>query len=257
MKKINIPLKFNRKWKAGLIGILLFFSIGFVEKKQHDRVCNQIKINIENQLNNYFINEKDILSLITEGGEKKIIGTSVDEVNLKMIESKVRNHKFVKGAEVFKDLRGNLIINVTQKQPLARLIRHAGPDGYISEDGDIMPVSERYTARVVIIRGKYVDKLIDEGLTDKNEGTKVFKLLQYLNKNTFWKAQIAEINIDSEMNLVLYPQVGKQEIIFGKPVEIGDKFKKLNIFFREILPHKGWNHYEFVNVKFKDQIICE
>ena len=257
MKKINIPVKLNRNWKAGLIGILLFFSIGFVEKKQDDRICNQIEIDIKNQLNNYFINEKDILSLVTEGGEKSIVGTSIDDINLKHIERKVINHQFVKHAEVFKDLKGNLIINVTQKQPIARLIRRAGPDGYISQDGDIMPLSDRYTARVVLVRGAYVDKLIEEGLTKKNEGLEFFKLLQFINENTFWKAQISEIGIDKQMNLTLYPQVGKQEVIFGKPVEIEEKFKKLNIFFREILPHKGWNHYEFVNVKFKDQIICE
>ena len=34
------------------------------------------------------------------------------------------------------------------------------------------------------------------------------------------------------------------------------KFKKLELFYKNILPTKGWNYYESVNLKFKNQIVC-
>jgi cell division protein FtsQ len=58
-------------------------------------------------------------------------------------------------------------------------------------------------------------------------------------------------------DLILYQQVGKQTIEFGKPEEIEEKFSRINIYYKEILPQKGWNTYSRVNVKFKGQIVCE
>ena len=36
-----------------------------------------------------------------------------------------------------------------------------------------------------------------------------------------------------------------------------DKLKRLKIFYKQILPSKGWNSYEKVSVKYKNQIVCE
>jgi cell division protein FtsQ len=55
----------------------------------------------------------------------------------------------------------------------------------------------------------------------------------------------------------MYQQVGKQVIEFGEAKDIEEKFKKINLFYEEILPAKGWNTYSRVNVKYKGQIVCE
>ena len=39
-------------------------------------------------------------------------------------------------------------------RPIARIVRNDGPDGYIAEDGTIMPVSEKFTSRVVSCKWK-------------------------------------------------------------------------------------------------------
>ncbi|RTZ94301.1 MAG: cell division protein, partial [Candidatus Poseidoniales archaeon] len=35
------------------------------------------------------------------------------------------------------------------------------------------------------------------------------------------------------------------------------KFKKIDMFFHDILPSKGWDAYHSVNVAFNNQIVCE
>ena len=65
------------------------------------------------------------------------------------------------------------------------------------------------------------------------------------------------ITLDKKGNIKMYTQVSKQVVEFGRPEEIEEKFKKLKIFYKEILPAKGWNSYDKVSVKFKDQIVCE
>lgn len=240
-----------------LTGIVMFSLIGFVERNQQDKLCNNIMVTIDNQLENHFINEQDIIALITDNGNKQIIGAPLYKLPLKKLEKEVMAHKYVENAEVFKDLKGNLVVKVDQNRPIARIIRPYAPDAYISHHGEILPVSDRYTARVVIVKGQLSDRLIEEGLSKENKGEQLFDLLQYLQNNSWWQAQIAELSLDRLGNITMYPQIGKQEIYFGKAEKFNEKFKKLDIFFKQILPYKGWNHYQKVNVNYKDQIICE
>jgi cell division protein FtsQ len=85
----------------------------------------------------------------------------------------------------------------------------------------------------------------------------LMQLLKFIENDKFWKAQITQMNINNSGNIKMYTQVSKQVIEFGTPEEISEKFKKLKIFYKDILPYKGWNSYERVSVKFKDQIVCE
>ena len=39
--------------------------------------------------------------------------------------------------------------------PIARIIQNYGPNGYIASDGTIMPVSDKFSSRVVLISGDY------------------------------------------------------------------------------------------------------
>jgi cell division protein FtsQ len=214
-------------------------------------------VSIANQFENYFINEGDVIEIITDRGENRIIGASLDALDLKFIEQQLYANKFIKRAEVFKDLSGHLMINIDQSRPIARLMSDKMSDRYISNIGEVLPLSRRYTARVVLIDGAYADnpKLYDLGASDY--GRQLLELLQFLEGDKFWKAQVAQMHIDKKGNIRIFTQVSKQVVDFGKPVDIVEKFRNLKIFYKEILPSKGWNSYESVSVKFKNQIVCE
>jgi cell division protein FtsQ len=65
------------------------------------------------------------------------------------------------------------------------------------------------------------------------------------------------LEIDKNGDIKMYQQVGNQVIEFGDAEDIEEKFNKISLFYEEIIPSKGWNAYSRVNVKYKDQIICE
>lgn len=252
-----IKSKIWKTSKTALLVVLVFGSIGFVEKQYEQRTCTSIEVSINNQFENYFINEGDIIEIITDKGENRIIGESLDELDLKSIEQELYANKFIKRAEVYKDLSGHLMINIDQSRPIARLMSNKMSDRYISNKGEVLPLSRRYTARVLLIDGAYADnpKLYD--LANSDYDRQLMELLQFIEGDKFWKAQVAQMNIDKKGNIKMYTQVSKQLIDFGKPVDIEEKFRNLKIFYKEILPSKGWNSYKSVSVKFKNQIVCE
>jgi len=255
-----MKLKLNKIWNitkiAGLV-IIIIGSIGLVEKEYGSRICTSINVDIDNQFENYFINESDIIDLITDGGENRIVGESFDDLDLKEIETELLDTKFIMDAEVYKDLEGNLMISINQSRPVARLMSSKMNDRYISNRGEVLPLSKRYTARVVLISGAFANNAKLYNLYETELGTGLMNLLQFLEKDKFWKAQIAQMSIDKKGNIKMHTQVSKQEVEFGKPEGIEEKFMKLKIFYKDILPAKGWNSYKRVSVKFKDQIVCE
>jgi len=48
-----------------------------------------------------------------------------------------------------------------------------------------------------------------------------------------------------------------QLVEFGAPEDYEAKFSKLMVFYKEILPQKGWTKYERVNLKFEGQVIAQ
>ena len=250
-------LKIRRTHKVILSCLVIFLLIGLVEKKGGDKVVQQIVISIEQQYDNFFIDRGDIHKLITNENSVNIIGKSMHEIDLKEIEERIKTNRFVKSADVYKDLKGSLIVNIKQRRPIARVIRNTGPDGYISDSGVILPTSERFTARVVLVSGENVDDLVKNDLVADEENASLLKVLQYIDQHPFWKAQVAQIEINKNNEITIYPQVGKQVISFGTPEDYEIKFRNLKIFFKKILPQKGWNHYERVNIKYNNQIVCE
>ena len=251
--KLNI----RREIKVAVSLLAISFLIAFSERKQGGSVCKDIVIELDNLHGNHFLDEADVMKLV-EGSGQSIRGVGIDRIDLKTIEKKIKYDKHILDAELFGDLKGNLIVNVELRRPIARIVQSDAPDAYIAEDGVIMPVSEKYTSRVILISGPFVKRLLeDEDLSKSEEGLQLKEMIEFINENDFWKAQIAQLDINSNGKITIYPQVTGQRVEFGRAENFETKFKKLMIFYKEILPQRGWTRYERVNLEYEGQIIAE
>jgi len=253
--KINFNIK--RELKITAILAVVFVLIAFSERKQGSVSVKDIVIKIENIEGNQFIDESDIVDLM-QLDEENLKGASLDKLNLKQIETRIKTNRFVKDAQLYSDLKGNLVVKATLRRPVARLIRNDGPDGYIAEDGTVMPVSDKFTTRVVLISGSYIRGLLSLENLNKTEETKnLMTMLDMIREDDFWRAQIAQLDIDSKGHINIMPQIGGQIIEFGVANNLETKFKKMKIFYKEILPQRGWTRYERVNLEYNGQIVAE
>ena len=87
--------------------------------------------------------------------QENLKGATLDRLNMKEIEKKIKTNRFVEDAELYSDLKGNLIVKAILRRPIARVVRNDGPDGYIAEDGTVMPVSDKFTTRVILLSGSF------------------------------------------------------------------------------------------------------
>lgn len=246
-----------------LMGVLLgasvlFLLVGFTPNRAPGYRMDDIDVEIENAFENFFLDADDVLALIMENEGDSILGDAYGRVDLKEVEERIESHSFVREAEVYRDLKGHLVVKASQNKPIARLISNNGESAYISAIGDLLPTSIKYTARVPVITGSYVNELLALEQTDGDEyASELKQMIEFILSDKFWSKQIAQLDIDATGNITMYAQIGDQRLEFGGPNGYEKKFKKLKIFFKQIMPTKGWNTYERVNVAYKDQIICE
>jgi cell division protein FtsQ len=240
-------------WVLGVVVVLGIFVL--VEMRQSQRRCLGITVILDQQAEYPFFTENDIKNLVTDGSEV-VEGILVKNLDLKGYEKRVLGNRLIKNCQASTDLAGNLVISIEQQTPLARIIHttDSSKGGYVTETGAVVPLSSRFAARVPIVSGSFFTNF--KKLKSK-QGQQLVDLLKNIRDNEFWRAQIAEMIVDADGEITMIPQVGQYRIAFGLPEDVTVKFQKIKVFYKTILPFKGWNHYDLVSVKFKNQIVCE
>lgn len=251
MAKQKIRFKKSVKIIFGIfIAFLLFI---FVESQLQNRPLGNIHIKIMNQADNYFLDTLEIKRLLTNSNQTELQGSMMKNVSIKNLEAMVKANLYVDKCEIARDLKGDIFVNVIQARPIARFLRENQPDFYVDSTGKILPLLDKFTARVVLVSRQDTKQRPDFQKSDKN----LLKLLNLINTDKFLKAQIAQIDITKTNAVILHTQVGNHQIELGTCKDLEEKLKKLRIFYKEILPLKGWNHYKTVNLRYDNQIVCQ
>ena len=222
--------------------------------------CKNLIISIEADSGARFLNQTDIQLLLTENGGDPLMGSRLDEVQLHDLENRVNKNKLIKKCQVFRDLKGNIVVEVEQEKPFARWINSSkngewrNSDGYyISEEGVFFPLSDSYSARTLLVSGSFFSKA--KNLKTKN-GEEIMKLMRFLNTDPFWKAQIISLDADNDGEVHVRTVLGDQTVELGTADDYEAKLVKLKLFYSKVLM-KDWSRYSKISVKFQDQIVCE
>ena len=235
--------------------LVLVGFIGFVEKQTQFKTYEGLEIDLKAVSGLYFVEEKEIEQIISSAFPELKAGLPIAEVPLSAVEKRLSGHPFIKTVQASIEQKGILKVSLNQHEPIARIARPMGADGYITTEGLIIPTSPTYTSRVLILEGAYAEQLMDQGSVDAMP--ELMPLIQFITKDEFWSAQVTELEINSKDDIRLHQQVGKQVIEFGDAHDFESKFRRIDVLYKEILPRKGWNAYERISVKFKNQIVCE
>ena len=154
-------------------------------------------------------------------------------------------NSIIKSAQVYYSLDGYFHVDITQRKPVLRVL--TGEGFYVDEDGKYMPLSRKYTSRVVVATGEISKKFACE---------KLYPFVMMLREDDFWDALIEQIVVDRGEEIILIPKVGNFRIILGEVGNAEEKMEKLRLFLKDGIVRKGWNVYKEINLKFDNQVVC-
>lgn len=229
-----------------LIGGYLIFAAVTFDDKPKDGICNGIEVTIFNDNEENFLENEEVKKIIAEKGLSPV-NKQLKDINTDEIEEYIISHKMVKNAEVFVNNQNIVKINIYERTPILRIIPDNGESYYIDDEGLRMPLSNRFKAYLPIASGSIKENFA------LNE---LYTIAQFLRKDIFWNAQIEQIVVQPNEELILIPRVGDQQIILGKTDGFREKLDKLMAFYQKGQNETGWNKYSVINLKYDKQVVC-
>jgi cell division protein FtsQ len=244
--------------------LYLLMINGFVANRYECMLCEKINIKIKDNTNAGFLSKKDVIKLLDKQ-KVNYLGVALSEIDLENVEKVVYSNQIVDVCKAYTGINGSLNIEITQRVPQVRIIDAKGRGYYIDQKGNVLSLSMRFAAHVLVVNGNIntpfrIGSVVNiNNLNNKPEGKKlkdIFTLASFISDNKFWNAQIVQIYVNQSDEFELVPRVGPHIILLGDIINFEEKFEKLEIFYREGLNYVGWNQYIKINLKFKDQVVC-
>lgn len=247
----------------GLLVVGLLFSMGFANKQQGDMKFESIDVNIDHTASLHFLDTKDIKKLIYNTGDS-IKTSRKSDVNIPAIETSLNQHQNIENAELYATIDGKLKVKITQRKPILRIINKHNNSFYIDGKGAYMPLSDKYTAKVLVANGNINSTIQKKNRRELNDSLaqigiigQLFAIAKYIKADSLWNAQITQLYVNNNNDIELIPLLGNHTIIFGDTTNMDVKFNKLFTFYTEGLNTTGWwNKYSKINLKFNKQIVC-
>ena len=183
MKKKLKNIKWSRvAWICtGLV--VIYFSIAAVDYKS-SLTLQDVSIRITNNEGLSFLSDSDVLQMLTDIGVQQG-RSSLAQAKCNKIERALERNPYTADAQVYTDALGKLHIEVLQRVPLIRIINSNAVSFYLDERGRKMPLSPKFTARVMVANGSIsaVESLTDT--TGDGVLRAIFILADFVKKDTF------------------------------------------------------------------------
>ena len=238
-------------WVITLIGLVVLMS--FIEIKKAGVVCKNVKVYIPG--NQYFIDRQEV-DHILRADSNALIGRRMENINIHDLESRLKANPYVEYAKVYNDMDGTINVDISQRQPILRIINKYDQDFYVDRNGLKIPLSSNFTARVLATNG-YIDELYPNHVDTLHTALakELYKAAEYIRRDSLWGAQIDQMYVNQEHEIELIPRVGSNRILLGDADSLDAKFRNLLIFYKKALPRVGWDAYKLINIKYANQVI--
>lgn len=224
---------------VSIIGFLYSFS----KKKNLNRELIKISVDFENT-EHHFLNKKMVNKLLIQKIDS-IQNQTKTIIDLYILESHVSKDPYVENASVFLTIEGELKSVIKQRNPIARIISNK-ESYYIDKHGVKLPLTDKYSARVLLV----------SGIENESQLSKILPLLKIIYEDEFLEKEIVGITKMNNDDYQFSVRSGVHKIHFGKLNQIDIKFKKLKAFYNKALIDKTIKNYKAINLRYNNQVVC-
>lgn len=175
-----------------------------------------------------------------------ITGVPIDQVDTRRI------CRYLSSLNTFEDVScmvsgaGTLHIRVTPMVPVMRVFV-GDKSYYINKDGKHIASNAEFYSDVPVVSGNFV-----RGFQPKD----VLPLIRFINHDPMMRELTSMVVAENCHNLLVVPKVTGHTVNFGDTTRLAQKRDALSLFYRKVMPHKGWDQYDTISVKFRGQIVA-
>jgi cell division protein FtsQ len=226
----------------------------FAWQAKSGKQCKGIQIELTGTNNGFlFMDEKEILRLINEQGVT--VGMPVGKINLSQLEKSLAATKWVAHTDIYLDNQQQLQVKIEQRVPIARIFTASGNSFYIDNIAQKLPLRQLSVMRLPVFTGFPSD----QEMMSKPDSSLLQDILYFaklIQQDSFYSAQIAQINIASNGDFEMIPTLGDHMVLIGSVEHLEDKLNRLYTFYKKVWLHTGINAYQVLDLRFDRQIVA-
>lgn len=232
---------------GGMISLLLAAI-----NKKNKGVCSNYVISFRSNEKNSFINSNDVEKLLFTAANGNLKGRLTSSLNLHELEQALENNSWIDQAELYFDNQNVLHVKVSEKKPVARIFTISDQSFYLDSMGREIPLSLQTAPKLTVFTGFPASK---KGVNDSALLNNVKIIANYISNDAFWKAEVAQIDITADQKFEMVPVVGNHLVRLGDAQDIDKKFRRLFIFYQQVLSKTSFDRYKIIDVQYKGQVV--
>lgn len=221
-------------------------AVVFARVQRDNSVCSGIQLSIEGNTLPDSILHDGVFSQLARYGQK-IEGTPLRDLDVQKIEDYLENFSNFENVECYLDPENRLHVNVTPIQPEARVFEQNGKSYYINHNGKRIKANAEFFVDVpVLIMGQ----------NTKIDPAYALPVIRRVMADKELSSVIGAFKLDGRTDILLVPRLRGHVVNFGDTTRFQEKKSALLTAYRDILPSKGWETYDTISVKFRNQIVA-
>lgn len=250
----NISTKKVLRFSVGALLVAIFMvALIAASRQQNNKAIKGLEVHLNDEREFSFLQRKDIENLLLNNRHINLSQTSIANLDLRKMEDAARTNSWVAKADIYVDNKQVLQVNIVQREPVARIFDVNGASYYMDSTLHTMPVSQGYAYAAPVFTNV---PLLRNDSANKALLGKIAHMSAVLGNDSFWHAQITQIEVQPDQTFVLIPLMGNQRILAGDTSAMETKLGHLLAFYKNVSNKIGWDKYETLDLRFKGQVVA-
>lgn len=239
-------------WSIAAAALIVLFVVAWKAKNEKKLTDIQVEL-VGESAQALFMDEIAIRAILNEQGIH--VGIPIDRINLTQLEHFIEKTEWVKNAEFFIDNKLVLEAKIEQRIPIARVFTANGNSFYIDKEGWRLPLKQLTVLNLPVFTGFPTDQT-KLSKPDSALLKDVLFFAKTIQKDSFFMAQVAQVNIEPNGNFQMVPALGDHIVLIGKVDQLEDKLNRLFTFYKKVWVAAGVNAYQVIDCRFDHQVVA-
>ncbi len=186
------------------------------------------------------------------------VGRNLQDIDVSELRERLLGIPYLRKVSVSRELNGILRVRVAEREPIA-LTLFMGNRMVIDDEGLLLPETREVTALFPdLIRISGITHASDYGGVVKKltvrDSTQIRDLIGALRLSEYAGLLINEIHLDAGGMTYCRAKGSPTRFILGSEGNFKEKLKKFEIFWQKVVSKKGLDHFDAVDLRFRDRV---
>ena len=175
-----------------------------------------------------------------------IKGVPVHNLDINKVEKYLNSIANFESVHCMINSDNHLLIEAKPLEPVMRIFE-GDKSYYINREGKRIDAKAEFFTDVPVVHGNF-----NSTFTPRQ----VLPLVRYLESDKDLANLTGMIEARDARNLIIVPRIKGHVVNFGDTSRLKEKSENLFLFYRKVMPYKGWETYDTVSVKYRGQVVA-